>query len=58
MVFSQELSSRAEALSAEHQIKGWSRKKKEAMMCGDWSEVSRLAQNALRQAQGERPLAK
>jgi len=24
------------------QIKGWSRKKKEAMMRGDWTEVSRL----------------
>ena len=34
-----------EALSAERQIKGWSRKKKEAMMRGDWAEVSRLAQS-------------
>lgn len=54
LVFSQTFSSRDEALAAERQIKGWSRKKKEAMMRGDWIEVSRLAQNALRQAQGER----
>ncbi len=43
LVFTQEFSSRDEALTCERQIKGWSRKKKEAMMRGDWSEVSRLA---------------
>lgn len=45
-VFSQEFSSREEALAAERQIKGWGRKKKEAMMCGDWAEVSRLARSS------------
>jgi predicted GIY-YIG superfamily endonuclease len=59
LVFSQELPTREEALASERQIKGWSRKKKEAMMRGDWNEVSRLSQNALRRnalrrAQGER----
>ncbi|MDT8440760.1 MAG: GIY-YIG nuclease family protein [Desulfuromonadales bacterium] len=59
MVFSQSFTTREEALAAERQIKGWSRKKKEAMMRGDWEEVSRLArsssqQTALRQTQGER----
>jgi len=43
LVFSQECTTREEALTAERQIKGWSRKKKEAMVCGDWVEVSRLA---------------
>ena len=43
LVFSQPFPTRAEALAAEQQIKGWSRKKKEAMMRGDWQEVSRLA---------------
>lgn len=43
LVFSQEFCSRDEALACERQIKGWSRKKKEAMMRGDWVEVSRLA---------------
>ncbi len=43
LVFSQDFSSREEALTSERQIKGWSRKKKEAMMRGDWDEVSRLA---------------
>ena len=44
-LWSQETVTREEALAAERQIKGWSRKKKEAMMCGDWAEVSRLAQS-------------
>lgn len=43
LVWSQECATREEAISAEMQIKGWSRKKKEAMMRGDWDEVSRLA---------------
>jgi putative endonuclease len=62
LVFSQEFTTRIEALAAEQQIKGWGRKKKEAMMQGDWAEVSRLAKSfnkvgnrfTLRQAQGER----
>jgi putative endonuclease len=33
-------------LAAEQQIKGWKRKKKEAMMRGDWAEVSRLAKGS------------
>ncbi|MDP2828859.1 MAG: GIY-YIG nuclease family protein [Sulfuricellaceae bacterium] len=41
----QECATREEALNAEMQIKGWSRKKKEAMMRGDWGEVSRLARS-------------
>jgi predicted GIY-YIG superfamily endonuclease len=43
LAFSQEFVTREEALGAEQQIKGWGRKKKEAMMRGDWTEVSRLA---------------
>jgi len=46
LVFSQACFTREEALSAERQIKGWSRKKKQAMICGDWAEVSRLAKGA------------
>ncbi|HFE8532824.1 TPA: GIY-YIG nuclease family protein [Legionella pneumophila] len=38
--FSQEFMSREEALSAERQIKGWSRKKKEALINGDWQALS------------------
>jgi len=43
LVFVQEFASREEALAAELQVKGWSRKKKEAMIRGDWKEVQRLA---------------
>ncbi|BCM23746.1 GIY-YIG nuclease family protein [Methyloradius palustris] len=43
LVFIQNFATREEALDSEQQIKGWSRKKKEAMMHGDWAEVSRLA---------------
>lgn len=45
LAWSQEFTTREEALTAERQIKGWNRKKKEALMRGDWAEVSRLAQN-------------
>ncbi len=43
LVFAQEFASRDEALACERQIKGWCRRKKEAMLRGDWAEVSRLA---------------
>lgn len=43
LVFSEEFPSREEALTRERQVKGWSRKKKEALMRGDWAEVARLA---------------
>jgi putative endonuclease len=45
LAFCQEFMTRAEALVSEQQIKGWSRKKKEAMIRGDWAEVSRLARS-------------
>jgi putative endonuclease len=43
LVFAQECARREEALAAELRIKGWSRKKKEAMIEGDWNEVRSLA---------------
>ena len=43
LVFSESFPSRDEALVAEQKIKGWSRKKKEAMIRGEWAEVSRLS---------------
>lgn len=45
LVWSQACVTQEEALPAEIQIKGWGRKKKEAMMRNDWVEVSRLAQS-------------
>jgi putative endonuclease len=43
LVFSQLFPTRQEALASERQIKGWSRKKKEALLRGDWAELKRLA---------------
>ena len=47
LVFSQEFPTRESALAAERQIKGWSRRKKEALIRGDWEEVSLLARSTL-----------
>jgi putative endonuclease len=46
LVFAEQFSSREEAFASERQIKGWSRKKKEALMRRDWVEISRLARRA------------
>jgi predicted GIY-YIG superfamily endonuclease len=43
LVWSQEFSTREEALGAERQVKGWSRRKKEALIAGDWQSIRRLA---------------
>ena len=43
LIYQQAFSSREDAFASERKIKGWSRKKKEAMIRGDWKEVSRLA---------------
>jgi putative endonuclease len=43
LVWSESFATREEALTAERQIKGWSRAKKEALIAGDWKRVSRLA---------------
>lgn len=55
LVFSEEFVTREEALASEQQIKGWSRKKKEAMMRGDWALVSTLARNTRRGESGCEP---
>jgi predicted GIY-YIG superfamily endonuclease len=43
LVYSQEFATREEALAAELQIKPWSRKKKEALIRGDWNALKRAA---------------
>lgn len=43
LAFAEEFPTREEALSRELQIKGWSRAKKEALIKGDWAQVSRLS---------------
>ena len=44
LVFSQEFPTREEALASEQQIKGWSRKKKEALNNSAWEELKTLSQ--------------
>ena len=43
LVWSQETATRDEALAAERRLKGWSRAKKEALIAGDWAQISDLA---------------
>lgn len=40
LVWSQDFPTRVEALEAENRIKRWSRKKKEALIAGDWAALS------------------
>ena len=46
LVWSQDFATRYEALSAERQIKDWSRAKKEALIAGDWERIQELARGA------------
>ena len=44
LVYSESFGTRDEAFAAERQLKGWSRKKKEALIQGDWQRLRLLAQ--------------
>jgi putative endonuclease len=63
LVFLQNFPTRDSAFHAERQIKGWSRKKKEAFIKDDWETIKQLSvshtkqralEDILRQAQDER----
>jgi putative endonuclease len=43
LVYSEYFDLISDAIFAERRIKGWSRAKKEALICGDWNEVQRLS---------------
>ena len=43
LIFMQEFMRREEAIAAERQIQGWSRKKKEALINGDWDNLVYLS---------------
>ena len=55
LVWSDTFPSRYEALSAERQLKGWSRKKKEALIAGDWALIQALANRAKILRDGDEP---
>ena len=48
LAFSHLFPSRDEAFRAEQQVKGWSRRKKEALIMGDWDSLRQLARNRQR----------
>jgi predicted GIY-YIG superfamily endonuclease len=54
VVFVQSFASRDEAFAAERQIKGWSRKKKEALIKNNWDMMQTKSARILRRAQDER----
>ena len=43
VVYIQDFATKGDALAVEQQLKGWSRKKKEAYLSSNWNELSRLA---------------
>ena len=43
LVWSEQFTTREEALAMERRIKGWSRAKKQALIRGDWDEIKRLS---------------
>ena len=43
LMFAQDFSNPKDAITAEKQIKGWSRKKKKALFQGDWNKIHELA---------------
>jgi len=45
LVWSEEFSTRVEALEAERRLKGWGRAKKLALIRGDWALISALSRN-------------
>jgi tRNA/rRNA methyltransferase len=52
LVFSQEFGTRDEALRAEFQIKGWTRRKKEALMNQNWKALSHFARGKNKKDRG------
>ncbi len=42
MVYAEEFATRAAAMEREHQLKRWTRAKKEALVAGDWRALKDL----------------
>jgi predicted GIY-YIG superfamily endonuclease len=53
VVFSQDFSTKDEALIIERQIKGWSRKKKEALINKDWKKITSLSKKDFKKKKNE-----
>ena len=52
LVYFEECRNIKDAFLREHQIKGWSHKKKEALILGNYEKLKMLSKGPLRQAQG------
>jgi putative endonuclease len=50
LAFAQHFEVITDAISAERQIKGWSRAKKEALIKGEWNRLPELAKRGTRRA--------
>jgi len=48
LVYTQDFPTREEALAAERQLKGWSRRKKEAFINGDWTALSEYSKRLIK----------
>jgi len=53
LVFVQEFASIAEAFQREKQVQGWSRKKKIALINGEFDKLPQLSENSLRRSSGQ-----
>ena len=53
LLFSAEFPSRDEAFQRERQIKSWSRKKKEALISGDWANLKKAAKKRFPQKRND-----
>jgi len=45
VIYAEAFMNRCDAFEAERRLKGWSRKKKEAFMRGDWETIKKLSNN-------------
>jgi predicted GIY-YIG superfamily endonuclease len=55
MVYAQHFEAITDAVSAERQVKGWSRAKKEAMINGEWDRLPELAKRRNQSVRHEDP---
>ena len=54
LVWSEEFNTHDEAFRAEHQIKGWSRAKKEALIRSDWEGIHRIVKEERLRREGKK----
>jgi predicted GIY-YIG superfamily endonuclease len=54
LVWSQEFSTHDEAFQREHQLKGWSRAKKDTLIRGDWDGIHEIVKQEREKRKGKR----